>query len=71
MRNEKRFLRTLKREVKRAGNRKRRRFLKDIDAAAEDFDFGRDRTAVMNEPRREKPKHCDRSTVDSIGHRGH
>jgi hypothetical protein len=42
MRNEKRFLRTLKRDIKRTGNRKRRRFLKNFDAAVEDFDFGRD-----------------------------
>ena len=56
MRNEKRFLRTLKRDIKRTGNRKRRRFLKDIDAAPEDFDLGRDRTDVMNERPRAKPR---------------
>ena len=56
MRNEKRFLRTLKRDIKRTGNRKRRRFLKNIDASPEDFDLGRDRTDVMNERPREKPK---------------
>ena len=54
MRNEKRFLRTLKRDIKRTGNRKRRRFLKNIDASPEDFDLGRDRTDVMNERPREK-----------------
>jgi len=61
MRNEKRFLRTLKRDIKRSGNRRRRRFLKNIDAAREDFDFGRDRTDVMNERPREKPRQWDRS----------
>jgi hypothetical protein len=54
MNDEKRFLRELKRSVKKAGNRKRRRYLKDISAAAEDFSFGRDRTDVMNEKPRKK-----------------
>jgi len=49
MNDEKRFLRELKRDIKKAGNRKRRRFLKDVSASPEDFDFGRDRTDVMNE----------------------
>ena len=52
MHDDKRQLRKLKREIKKAGNRKRRRYLKDLDAAADDFHFGRDRTDVMNEPRR-------------------
>jgi hypothetical protein len=52
MQDDKRFLRKLKRQVKKAGNRKRRRYLKDVDAPADDFDFGRDRTDVMNEPRK-------------------
>ena len=49
MHDEKRFLRNLKRQIKRAGNRKRRRYLKDVDAPADEFDLGRDRTDVMNE----------------------
>jgi hypothetical protein len=61
MRNEKRFLRTLKRDIKRTGNRKRRRFLKDIEASPEDFDLGRDRTDVMNELPREKPRRWGRN----------
>jgi hypothetical protein len=61
MRNEKRFLRTLKRDIKRTGNRKRRRFLKNIDASPEDFDLGRDRTDVMNEQSHEKPRRWDRA----------
>ena len=52
MKDEKRFLRELKRQVKKAGNRKRRRYLKDVTAEADDFSFGRDRTDVMNEKRR-------------------
>lgn len=54
MHDDKRFLRKLKRQVKKAGNRKRRRYLKDVDAPADDFDFGRDRTDVMNEPRKDR-----------------
>ena len=64
MRNEKRFLRTLKRDIKRTGNRKRRRFLKKIEALPEDFDLGRDRTDVMNERPREKPKRWDRNNTE-------
>jgi hypothetical protein len=52
MTDDKRFVRKLKREIKRSGNKKRRRYLKDLNAAPDDFDFGRDRTDVMNEPRR-------------------
>ena len=61
MRNEKQFLRSLKRDIKCTGNRKRRRFLKNIDASPEDFDLGRDRTDVMNERPREKPRRLERS----------
>ena len=53
MNDEKRFLRELKRQVKKSGNRKRRRYLKDVAAEADDFSFGRDRTDVMNEKRRQ------------------
>ncbi len=52
MQDDKRLLRKLKREIKRAGNRKRRRYLKDVHADASDFRFGRNRSDVMNEPRR-------------------
>lgn len=52
MKDDKRFLRQLKREIKRSGNRRRRRYLKDVEADPDDFDFGRDRSDVMNEPRK-------------------
>ncbi len=51
MKDDKRFLRKLKRDIKRAGNRRRRAHLKDVDADPDDFDFGQDRSDVMNEPR--------------------
>ena len=54
MKDEKRFLRRLKRDIKRTGSRKRRRYLKDITADPHDFDFGRNRSDVMNEPRVER-----------------
>lgn len=54
MRDDKRLLRKLKREIKRAGNRKRRRYLKDVAADPRDFNFGRNRSEVMNEPRAER-----------------
>lgn len=62
MKDEKRFLRELKRSVKKTGNRKRRRFLKDVTAEAEDFSFGRDRTDVMNEKPRKKNSARTRSS---------
>ena len=65
MRNEKQFLRNLKRDIKRTGNRKRRRFLKNVAAAPEDFDLGRDRTDVMNERPREKPRRWDRNNNEA------
>lgn len=49
MHDEKRLLRELKRQVKKQGNRKRRRYLKDVAAEPDDFDFGRNRSEVMNE----------------------
>lgn len=49
MNDDKRFLRKLKRQIKKTGNRKRRRYLKNLDAAPDDFELGRDRTDVMNE----------------------
>jgi len=51
MRDDKRLLRELKREIKRAGNRKRRRYLKDVATEADDFSFGRKRSDLMNQPR--------------------
>lgn len=55
MHDDKRFLRNLKRQIKKSGNRKRRRYLKDVEATADDFELGRDRTHVMNE-RPKRPK---------------
>ncbi len=51
MSDDKRFLRQLKRQIKRDGNRKRRRYLKNLDVDANEFEFGRDSSEVMNESR--------------------
>jgi hypothetical protein len=56
MSDDKRFLRELKRQIKKAGNRKLRRYLKDVDADVNDFDYGRDRSDTMNEP---KPRYAN------------
>ncbi|HEY7428680.1 MAG TPA: hypothetical protein VH682_30905 [Gemmataceae bacterium] len=54
MDQDKRQFRQLKRDLKRAGNRKRRRHLQrellenPEDAGQSDFDFGRDSTAGLN-----------------------
>ena len=58
MRDDKRLLRRLKRDTKRVGNRKRRRYLKDLGADPRDFDFGRNRSDVMNEPRVKRGRSC-------------
>ena len=65
MRNEQRFLRNLKRDIKRTGNRKRRRFLKNVDASPEDFDLGRSRTDVMNERPRQRPRVSHRNNREA------
>jgi hypothetical protein len=52
--DDKRMLRKLKRDIKRAGNRKRRQHLKRAltdnpeEAAHAEFDFGRDSSAGFN-----------------------
>ncbi len=55
MHDDKRQLRKLKRTIKKTGNRKRRRYLKNVDAAADEFDLGRNRTDVMNERKGRRP----------------
>ena len=59
MADDKRFLRRLKRQIKRAGNRKLRRYLKDVDADVNDFDYGQDRSDTMNE---RKPRYANRQS---------
>lgn len=56
MRDDKRLLRQIKRDIKRAGNRKRRRHLKDVTAEADDFSYGRKQSEVMNEKRDRDPR---------------
>ena len=59
MSDDKRFLRKLKRQIKQTGNRKLRRYLKNVDADVDNFDYGRDRSEVMNEP---KPRYANRQS---------
>ncbi|MGZ0166368.1 MAG: hypothetical protein ACKVII_20795 [Planctomycetales bacterium] len=54
MSDDKRLLRQLKRSIKQSGNRKRRRFLKDVSADPDAFDLGDDSSEFMNE-RRQRP----------------
>lgn len=51
MNDEKRLIRELKRQVKKSGNRKRRRFLKNLDADPSGFDYGHHSSDVLNEPK--------------------
>lgn len=46
--DDKRFYRKLKQEVKKTGNRKRRRFLKDVSADPGDFEFGSAESSTFN-----------------------
>lgn len=46
--DDKRFYRKLKQEVKKTGNRKRRRFLKDLSADPGDFEFGSAESSAFN-----------------------
>lgn len=57
-RDEKRLYREIKRDVKRLGNKKRRRFLKDLDADPADFQFGNDASSELNgaDGRRRRPE---------------
>ncbi len=52
MHDDKRLLRKMKKEVKRSGTRKRRRYLKDLTADPDQFEFGGDSSQVFNEQRR-------------------
>lgn len=51
MNDEKRQIRDLKRQIKKQGNRKRRRFLKNLSTDPRDFDFRGDCSETMNERR--------------------
>jgi hypothetical protein len=68
--DDKRRLRQLKRDLKRAGNKRRRQHLKRelreprrAGAPYTEFDFGRGRSAGLNgrdrDPTRRKPQNCD------------
>ena len=48
MQDDKRRLRQWKRDVKKQGNRRRRRFFKDVTKSTEDFDFGADSSRSLN-----------------------
>jgi len=66
MDQDKRLLRKLKRDIKRAGNKRRRQFLKrqleekPDDAPYAQFDFGRDSSAGLNALDRDAKRRKDR-----------
>lgn len=65
MHDEKRRMRQLKRQVKQAGNRRLRRHLKNVDAEVDQFDYGRDRSEVMNEPKTDRKSSAEAKKKDS------
>lgn len=46
--DNKKYYRNLKKDVKKAGNRKRRQFLKNLDADPNDFEFGSNESSALN-----------------------
>ncbi len=54
MHDDKRQIRKLKKEVKRAGTKKRRRFLKNLSADSDDFEYGGDSSEPLNEKRQNR-----------------
>ena len=53
MNDEKRKQRQWKRQLKSIGNKKRRRYLKNVESDPDEFDYGKDRTDILNEPKKE------------------
>ena len=45
--DDKKYYRELKRTLKKTGNRKLRRFLKDTDNTVDDFDYEGDKSAAL------------------------
>jgi hypothetical protein len=71
--DDKRFYRKLKQEVKRTGNRKRRRFLKDLSADPGDFEFGSAESSAFNgrdgkrkRVRHGRPENQEKTPKDSV-----
>ena len=54
--DDKKYYRDLKRKLKKAGNRKLRRFLKDPENTVDDFDYEGDNSAALNGRDRHKKK---------------
>lgn len=46
--DDKKFIRNLKKQVKKTGNRKLRKLCKDVEANPDDFDYGWEKSANMN-----------------------
>lgn len=54
--DDKKYYRDLKKTLKKAGNRKLRRFLKDPDNTVDDFDYEGDKSSALNGRDRHKKK---------------
>lgn len=48
MTDDKRFYRNLKKEIKKTGNRKRRRYLNNLETNPDDFDYGFNESSALN-----------------------
>ena len=57
--DDKRFQRQLKEQVKKAGNRKLRRFLKNLNSDPNEFDYGSNESSAFNKKKPKKKTHED------------
>lgn len=46
--DDKKFYRELKGQIKKTGNKKKRKFLKDVTTDPGDFDYGSDQSSALN-----------------------
>jgi hypothetical protein len=64
--DDKRFYRKLKQEVKKTGNRKLRRFLKDVSADPGEFDYGSAESSALNGRDGRRKRHNDQEEEENF-----
>ena len=52
MSDDKRLIREIKRNIKKTGNKKRRKHLKDLEADPGNFDFKQNSSKILNEKKK-------------------
>ena len=64
MSDDKRLIRRLKRGVKKIGNRKRRKHLKDLESDPRGFEFRWDSSKIWNEKKNDDFSSCNKNVDD-------